>query len=410
LLKQRNSKEPAFAGMFLGVGMQRFSVLLALLWAIVAAPVDAQPPQWSKSDVEELLSLVLQVGSEGLDPSDYDHAGLRPAAVASGNPERVSQSATQVFLQLAADFSHGHVPDPARVGWYIKAPLLSDVYKRTLLDFALSQHRVEQTLRGLLPATPEYQMLRKALAETPPEDKASIQRLRANLERWRWMPRDLGSRYVLVNVPAFELMLIDGGKVTARHKIIVGKTNSPTPQFGAIVEAVQFNPSWYVPKSIIAESVGKLVRTHPELARQRGFIASAGGIRQRPGPENALGQMKLVMPNKHTVYIHDTPAKTLFDEEVRTFSHGCIRTHDALGLAAELLAGPNWDRLAIDPLIQSTTTTIVRLDAPIPVYVAYFTAAPDQAGQITTYPDVYARDRPVVVSLTDRQRPDPTVR
>jgi len=386
--------------------MPRFHVLLLLLWAFIAAPANALEPQWSRSDAEELLELAQEVRSEGLDPADYDHAGLR-TALESGDTEKLDNSATAVFLHMAGDFSNGHVPGRNRAGWHIKAPPLPEAYKRSLLDFALSNHQVKASLMGLLPRSAEYLKLKQVLVDTPQGDRAAIQRLRANLERWRWMPRDLGSRYVLVNVPAFELILIEGGKIIARHKVIVGKTKSPTPQFGAFIEAVQLNPSWYVPKSIVAESVGKLVRTQPEVARQRGYVFFGGGIRQRPGPDNALGQMKLLMPNRHTVYIHDTPAKALFGEDVRAFSHGCIRTHDALGFAAELLAGPNWDRLAIQPLIESRKTTTIWLDVPIPVYVTYFTAATDQNGEITSHPDLYGRDDRIVEALTDRERPHP---
>jgi L,D-transpeptidase YcbB len=388
--------------------MPRFLVLVVLLWMIAAAPVGAQTPQWSRSDAEELLSLVQEVRSEGLDPADYDHPDLR-AALASGNAELLNGGATAVFLHIAADFSVGHVRGRDKRAWHITGPVMSEEYKQNLLHFALSAHQVKSTLRSLLPPNPEYESLKRALAATPSQDKAVIQRLRANLERWRWMPRELGKRYVLVNVPAFELTLVEDGKVIARRKIIVGKASTPTPQFSATIEAVQFNPSWYVPKSIIAESVGRLVTTQPEVARQRGYVVSKSGIRQRPGPENALGQMKLVMPNPYTIYIHDTPAKKLFDEEFRAYSHGCIRTEDALGFAADLLAGPNWDRAAIDPLVKTGTTATVRLDRPIPVYVTYFTAATDQSGAVASHPDLYGRDGAVVASLIDRERPDPTL-
>jgi murein L,D-transpeptidase YcbB/YkuD len=169
------------------------------------------------------------------------------------------------------------------------------------------------------------------------------------------------------------------------------------------VEAVLLNPTWYVPQSIVAESIGKLVRTQPQLARRRGYIVSEDGIRQSPGPHNALGQLRLEMPNPYTVYIHDTPTKALFDEEVRAFSHGCIRTQDPLGLAAHLLSGSSWDRARIDRVVQSRVTTEVPLARQVPVYVAYFTAATDASGQVASYPDLYGRDPIVVQSLIDRE-------
>lgn len=386
--------------------MLRFVMLLVLFCVGVARPLNAQGFSWSNEDGQELLTLIESIRSEGLDPADYDPARLR-AALASGNPRGLDQVASEIFMHVATDLSEGHVRDRSRIGWHIKAASLAEAGKRNLLQGALARRQVSETLLSLLPRNPEYLRLKEALAATPTRDKAAIHRLRANLERWRWMPRDLGPRYIFVNIPAFELILVENGKILARHKVIVGKPTTPTPRFAALVEAVQLNPWWYVPQSIVAESVGKLVRTNPQAARQRGYVVSGRTIRQRPGPGNALGQMKLVMPNPHTVYIHDTPTKGLFDEEVRAFSHGCIRTQDALGFAATLLATkPGWSRDAIDRVVQSGVTTEIKLDQPIPVYVGYFTAATDAEGHVASFPDIYSRDASVVAGLVDREPED----
>lgn len=382
----------------------RILVFLVLLWGL-SSVASAQMATWSTVDVEELRSLVSEIRSEGLDPVDYDHADLK-AALASGNSQMTDRAATAVFMHLAADLSRGHVKKEFRRAWYIPGPTLNDRYTQDLLTHALSTHRVKQTLLSLLPRHSEYVKLKAALAATPARDKAGIQRLRANMERWRWMPRDLGRRYILVNVPAFEVVLVDDGKVIVRHKVIVGKQGTPTPQFAATVTGVQFNPSWYVPPSIVAESVGKLVRTQPALARSRGYVQSKGGIVQRPGRGNSLGEVKLVMPNPYKVYLHDTPSKALFDEEVRAFSHGCIRTQHALDFSATLLGDPRWNRQAIDRLIATRVTKTVPLSAPIPVYIAYFTSATDESGEVASYPDIYSRDGAIVASLVDRETSD----
>jgi murein L,D-transpeptidase YcbB/YkuD len=372
------------------------------------APVRAQPvaPAWTRADGEQLLAFVQAIGTEGLDPRDYDPAGLR-GAIDSGSAEALQRKASAVFMHLAGDLSHGHVQDRARLAWHVRGTTLSETFKQALMTSALNQHGVDRVLRSLLPVHPEYGRLKAALAATPKRDKAAIQRLRANLERWRWMPRALGSRYLMVNVAAFELALVDNGKTVTRHRVIVGKPSTPTPQFDAVVEAVQFNPVWYVPQSIVAESVGRLVRSQPRLARARGYIVSKSGIRQAPGPQNALGQMRLTMPNPYTVYIHDTPTKALFEEEVRAFSHGCIRTQNPFELAALLLAGTGWDEARIDRSVRSRRTQEVTLRPQIPVYVTYFTAATDENGEIASYPDIYGRDGIVVESLIDREPPDP---
>jgi murein L,D-transpeptidase YcbB/YkuD len=186
--------------------------------------------------------------------------------------------------------------------------------------------------------------------------------------------------------------------------VIVGKRTTPTPQFDAMVSGVIVNPWWDVPQSIVRESVGRQLRTNPAQPRARGYVMAAGRIRQAPGPANALGQVKLVMPNPYSVYLHDTPGQTLFDEDVRAFSHGCIRVQDALGLAASLLRETEgWNRAHIDQAVSRGRPLQIDLRTPIPVYVGYFTAAAEESGDIVTFPDIYGRDGPVVASLTDRQ-------
>ena len=174
-------------------------------------------------------------------------------------------------------------------------------------------------------------------------------------------------------------------------KVIVGKASTPTPVFDTAITGVTFNPWWNVPASIVRESVGALVRRNPSVARARGYVWSDGRIRQKPGPGNALGQMKLVMPNRFSVYMHDTPNKSLFEEEVRAFSHGCIRTGDAMGYAATLLEGIK-TREEVDAIVASQKTTTVDLARPMPVYIAYFTVATDSTGELKIQPDLYQRD------------------
>lgn len=379
--------------------------LFVLLWVMlvgVAAPASAEVV-WQRPDAEELLRIVEGIGAEGLDPADYDAAALREV-LATGEAAAWSTRATAVFLHLATDLSEGHLRDRRSVAWHIAGPRLDSAAAERMLANVLETHRLAITLSGLLPQHRQYRQLKAALAATPARDKATIERLRANLERWRWMPRELGKRYLLVNVPAFTVSLVQDGAVIARRRAIVGKRATPTPQFSATVSGLVLNPWWDIPPSIVRESVGQLMRAHPEQARTRGYVAVGGRIRQAPGPGNALGQVKLVMPNPYTVYLHDTPTKKLFGQEVRAYSHGCIRVDDALGLAASLLAGtPGWDRTRLDKAVASGTTAQVALGLSLPVYVVYFTAAADESGEIATFPDIYGRDGPVVASLVDRQ-------
>ena len=382
--------------------MRRLFVLLSVLLAAHALPAGAQAA-WQRPDAEELLRIVEGIGADGLDPADYEPTTLR-RELAGGQAQTWSMRATTIFLHLARDLGNGHLRDRRRVAWHIPGQGLDEAGAQRLLADALAANTVGPTLSGLSPKHDQYRRLKEALAATPAKDKASIERLRANLERWRWMPRELGKRYLLVNVPAFTVSLVQDGVVVERRRVVVGKRATPTPQFAAQVSGIIVNPWWDVPASIVRESVGQLMRARPGEARARGYTAARGRIRQVPGPGNALGQVKLVMPNPFTVYLHDTPSKQLFGEDVRAFSHGCIRVQDALGLASSLLAGTQgWNRARIDTVVASGVTTQVPLSSSLPVYVAYFTAAADDAGEIATFPDIYGRDGPVVASLVDRQ-------
>lgn len=375
---------------------------IALAGMLLTASPAAAEPQWSRDQARELLAVAESVGEEGLDPADYDAAALR-RALAGADEAALHSRATSVFLHLAEDYSRGHVRNRTSVAWHLPGPPMEPAAGRHLLERALESGGVRATLQGILPQHRQYRLLKAALAATPPRDKAGIQRLRANLERWRWMPRELGRRYLLVNVPAFTVSLIEDNKVVARRKVIVGKPATPTPQFAATVTGIILNPWWDIPASIVRESVGKLVATNPAQARAKGYVVSGGRYRQRPGAGNALGQMKLVMPNPYTVYLHDTPNKALFDTEIRAYSHGCVRVQDALGLASTLLAAAGWDRARVDAVVAEGKTTPANLTQPVPVYIAYFTAAAEDDGEIATFPDVYGRDVPIVASLVDRE-------
>ncbi len=245
-----------------------------------------------------------------------------------------------------------------------------------------------------------------------------IQRLVYNMERLRWLPKNLGKRFVFVNQPAFEVRVMDQGKEVWRSNVIVGKPLNQTSAFHDEVETVVFNPSWGVPQSIIVnEYLGKLRRDPSYLDRQ-GFkvIAPNGevipsryidwaaygdrppfGVQQPPGKGNALGELKFLFPNKHDIYMHDTPTKNLFAESTRTFSHGCIRVQNPREFATVLLG---WDRTRIDSETDSRRSQSVALSRKIPVHITYFTAWPDSSGKISYFNDIYERDEAMEKALT----------
>jgi len=200
----------------------------------------------------------------------------------------------------------------------------------------------------------------------------------------------------LVNVPAFTAALIDNGNVTARHRTVVGARRTPTPQLSATITGVTINPWWNVPQSIIRENGGRFGGGY-QVTRTAGGGMS---VRQPPGPRNALGRLKIEMQNPHAIYLHDTPSQSLFGRAVRAFSHGCIRTQNVRDFAALLLAPTGqWDRGAIDRAVGTGRNQTTRLASPVPVYIAYFTAAATGDGNVVAYDDIYGRDAPIRQAL-----------
>jgi murein L,D-transpeptidase YcbB/YkuD len=367
------------------------------------APVPLPPPVWTMGDAIQLLAMIDAIGAEGLDPADYDAAGLR-TALASGDPRAFSVAATERFDLLASDIALGHVRRSDRQSWLIPDPDLDSERRDALLRSALQQHRVGETLRGLLPTHPQYAALKTALSATPTSETGKINRIRINMDRWRWLPRDLGERYIIVNVPAYTAALVENGITTSRHRAVAGATKTPTPQLMATATGVIFNPWWEVPKSI-----------EPEVRGKRGYVAvknDAGKIirwRQPPGPSNALGRIKFVMPNDEAIYLHDTNARGLFDTKSRAYSHGCIRTEHIIALASKLLTegeGAEWTPEKIAEARASKKSVQASFAQPLPVYIVYMSSAALGDGKVKDYADIYKRDGKVIAALLDRQKPE----
>ena len=366
--------------------MRLLSAILAGFLA--SAPALAQTANhliWSESQIGELQSLVDARLSEGLGDcgiTSFDQPN------SASDPYRRSRLATVAANELMMAYLEGCSSASARTKWRIG----SDDRKidtQSLLLQALVRNDLTAYFDALLPRNPHYRALRDAYATETDEEKRAT--LAVNLERWRWMPLILGEKYLLVNAASFEVTLWEKDKPVRTWPIIVGKAKSPTPIFRATVSGVILNPWWEIPTSIVAEGIGSMVRNNPARARSKGYVVQNGRYRQRPGPGNALGQMKLVMPNSYSVYLHDTPNKKLFSEPVRTFSHGCIRVGGAIDLAKTLLAGSATEE-QIDDILASRQTTKLSTTASLPVYIAYFTAEGAADGTVSYFPDVYNRD------------------
>ncbi|HEY3052085.1 MAG TPA: L,D-transpeptidase family protein [Thermoanaerobaculia bacterium] len=233
-----------------------------------------------------------------------------------------------------------------------------------------------------------------------------IEQLILNLERWRWMPRALPSRYLLVNIAAFELDGFDGGQPTITMRTAVGKHYTKTPFLRSEVTKIVFNPYWNVPPSIAVKELAPKQEKDPSyFAREHIEVLPDGKLRQQPGPWNALGKVKFDMPNPYAVYLHDTPSRSVFAKDARAVSHGCVRVERPAALASWLLQ-QKMDPPAIAKAIASGGNLHVPLDEPVRVYVLYWTAFAGDDGDVQFRRDVYQRDAELAAALkhSPRQR------
>jgi murein L,D-transpeptidase YcbB/YkuD len=241
-----------------------------------------------------------------------------------------------------------------------------------------------------------------------------IAQVRMNLERWRWLPDDLGARHFIVNVPQFHLVAREADQPVLDMRVVVGKRGNETPLFSDEMEMVVFSPYWNIPETIALEETAPaaardsdyLARNNMEILDASGEVASPEMIpwddenalagyrfRQRPGAGNALGNVKFLFPNKHAVYLHDTPAETLFRRIGRAFSHGCVRVEEPERLAEYVLRDqPEWTSAAIRTAMHAGTERHARLSQPIPIFIVYMTAWVDENGGLHFQDDVYGYD------------------
>ncbi|HVZ03405.1 L,D-transpeptidase family protein [Hyphomicrobium sp.] len=272
--------------------------------------------------------------------------------------------------------------------------------------------------KNIRPITPTITMaLRRSLNRG---DGISEWKLLANMEEWRWMPEDLGKIYVTVNIPDFSVRLVKDGEVLFDERIVAGSVNRQTPIFSDLMRTVVFQPRWNVPDSIKIKELLPGLRAGGNPLRRQGLVMERNGRRvnawdinwyrtdiryfnvyQPPGGGNALGVVKFLFPNKHAVYLHDTPSKSLFKNSVRAFSHGCMRVRNPVHLA-ELIMNEDkgWDKSKVDSLVtKGPEENEVSLDHPIPVHITYFTARVDNDGEIESFNDIYGHEKRITLAL-----------
>jgi murein L,D-transpeptidase YcbB/YkuD len=284
-----------------------------------------------------------------------------------------------------------------------------------------------QETHGLASSSPAVDAATLADLNVPVADR--IREIELNLERVRWTG-DPGSRYVLVNIPDFQLFVVEGGKVVLTMKVIVGKAHRQTPAFSDVMTEIVLNPPWHIPDSIAAGEIEPELERDPGYLRRKGYeirrrdSGGAGGaavalgelsdgevrqlgkhgspfrLVQPPGADNALGRYKFVFPNHFDVYLHDTPSGRLFARSERDFSHGCIRLENPAALAAYVLDGdPQWPPQAVETALAAGRTVTIPLRRPLPVHILYRTAWVDPDGTLELRPDVYSHDAWLAAAL-----------
>lgn len=247
-----------------------------------------------------------------------------------------------------------------------------------------------------------------------------IEMMELNLERNRWMQNDLGPYHIFANLADQVVKVVRNEDTVHAEVIQVGQPYHRTPEFSDVMEYIEFNPYWGVPPSIAVNEYLPKLRSNPGvLAAQNIELFSGGGkispqavnwssygkgnfpfsLRQKPGPDNALGRVKFMFPNEFNVYMHDTPSKSKFEAASRYFSHGCLRLKDPLTMAEVLLEAEGWDRARIDAVVKGGKNTEVRLKTPIPVHIAYLTAFVNRDGSVHFREDVYGRDKLLKAAL-----------
>ncbi len=375
---------------------------------------------------EQVASTLAAAGDWGLEAKDYQIPALDPAPgearPADARLAAVDIALTRAALRYARDARGGRI-DPRELSLDIdrSTPLLAP---DAVLDDLAKTEAPGAYLTSLQPQHAAFQKLRKIYLELKTGDaaaRAKAQRVLLNMEQWRWMPVSLGDLYVWANIPEFTVRVVKDGRIIHSERMIAGKTDKQTPVFSDMMETIVFNPIWGVPDSIKVKEVlpsllkgGKILGSHNLRIAQGGRDIdprqvdwTKSDIRnyhvyQPPGGGNVLGVVKFLFPNKHQVYMHDTPTKNLFNSKQRTFSHGCMRVRDPLALANILLeADKGWPQSRIAALAKpgAAQNNSVALSRKIPVHVTYFTASVDDDGKLDLTSDPYGHEKRIQMGL-----------
>jgi murein L,D-transpeptidase YcbB/YkuD len=380
------------------------------------------------------LSAISEADDWGLDASAFD---LPAAGDLPANPgaEAVAELKLDLAILKYARFARGGRLTPLDLDDKLdQVPPLRDP-KQVLAEIAASG-APDTYLQSLHPTHEQFARLRQALlkargkdadsaqqeADAKPASDKDVKRIIVNMERWRWMPEDLGNVYVWNNSPEFMLYIVKDGKTIYSDKTLVGTSKYATPVFDADMTSIIFNPDWVAPETVLVENLlpplrdgnYSILKVHKLSVSYNGKLIDPRSIdwgrvnikaftfTQKSGPDNVLGKVKFWYPNKHTVYMHDTLAyrKKYFGKPMRAIGHDCVRMERPENFAAVLLAeGKGWSAAQVKQEWDNGVNSTATLDRPIPVHMTYFTVVVDDAGKVSTFADLYGFDQKVANAL-----------
>jgi len=273
----------------------------------------------------------------------------------------------------------------------LKSDSKSAVYDNELEDAI-------QVYQKRMNANPDRAINAALIADMNVSVAQRIRTITVNMERCRWISANLTKKeeYIVINIPAYRLSYFKDNKLALASNVVVGKALNKTVVFSGMMKFIVFSPYWNVPKSIVKKEIEPGIAENSSYLEDHDMERDGENIRQRPGPKNSLGLVKFLFPNSNNIYLHDTPAKSLFNKEDRAFSHGCIRVEKVKELAKLILEDDKkWSSEKIDAAMQKGTEQWVTLKNKIPVYIGYFTAWVDRDGSVQFYDDIYSRDEPL---------------
>ena len=371
----------------------------------VSALITAKP---QVADAATILNLAVQAGAsagealQAFNPPHPGYAALRAklAELRRERPAPIAQAKIPAGPVLKVGMRDPRVP-------LIRARFGLDVGEATAPEQTVYDTRIAAAIADFqrangLPAS--GQLTARTISVLSGGEPSRLENeILANMERWRWLPRDLGASRIEVNIPDFTLRLTRDGVTAHETRVVVGKPDTPTPVFSNRMQYVIVNPYWNVPPSILKnEMLPRLARDPSYLARRGYEVTQRKGqisVRQPPGAGNALGHIKFMFPNDHAVYLHDTPSRSLFGTPRRAYSHGCVRVDKPFALAEAVLGRANgWSEERVKRMVGGGERTI-HLPQHLPIHIEYFTAWVDETGRLQLRDDIYGYSARVRAAL-----------